>query len=469
LQHNYKKRGKRVMRHLLVLLLLAAPVTLVAAETPEVSFVLSAGIDDGEPVKTTVSVPVGTSRTVPAVGSLKYQIEVKAPDKGRLVTTVQLVAGDAAPPLQRAVLYGWWPADVVRSGAFTVCGTRVLLDVPVPAQPARCADLPPVAPMEPSNGCIECAGAYEGMPAVLSAHSRIAPVDAPGEPLVLTGRTLGTDGRPRTGVIVYAFQTDHTGVYPTPAPRRSALSQTHGAYRGWSRSDAQGRYRFDTIRPGGYPDSGEPQHIHMVVIEPGCWAAFIEDVHFGDDPRLKSLTPDDRKRDFSGAGGSGITTPLRDAAGKPQRVVRDIQLGRNMEGYPGCLAAAQQAGRDDRADVESATQRWISAFNRKSTDEIVALYAPDAVFQGTSSPVLRDSPALVRDYFKGLANLGNSAMATGDHRIQVFGDTAVSSGYYTRTSADNGKITQAYARFTFVYARRGGRWLIVAHHSSALP
>jgi uncharacterized protein (TIGR02246 family) len=149
--------------------------------------------------------------------------------------------------------------------------------------------------------------------------------------------------------------------------------------------------------------------------------------------------------------------------------VRDILLGHSMQGYPGCPAVRQEAGRDDRADVEAATQHWISAFNRKNTAEIVALYAPDAVFQGTSSPVLRDSPALVQDYFKGLATLGNASMATGDHRIQVFGDTAISSGYYTRTSADNGKTTQAYARFTFVYARRGGRWLIVAHHSSALP
>jgi uncharacterized protein (TIGR02246 family) len=207
----------------------------------------------------------------------------------------------------------------------------------------------------------------------------------------------------------------------------------------------------------------------MVVIEPGCWAAFLEDVHFSDDPRLRTLTPADRRRDFSGAGGSGVTTPLRSGAGKPQRVVRDILLGHDMEGYPGCPAVRQQAGRDDRADVEAATQRWISAFNRRSTDEIVALYAPDAIFQGTSSPVLRDSPALVRDYFKGLANLRNSSMATGDHRIQVLGDTAISSGYYTRTSVDDGKATQAYARFTFVYARRGGTWLIVAHHSSALP
>ena len=133
------------------------------------------------------------------------------------------------------------------------------------------------------------------------------------------------------------------------------------------------------------------------------------------------------------------------------------------------LGDAPPAQADDRADVEAATQRWISAFNRKSTDDIVALYASDAVFHGTSSPVLRDSPALVRDYFNGLSNLGNSTMATAEHRVQLLGNVAISSGFYIRTATDNGKTVQTPARFTFVYARRGGQWLIVAHHSSALP
>jgi uncharacterized protein (TIGR02246 family) len=133
------------------------------------------------------------------------------------------------------------------------------------------------------------------------------------------------------------------------------------------------------------------------------------------------------------------------------------------------LGAVPQALADDRSDVEAATQRWISAFNRKSTDDIVALYAPDAVFHGTSSPLLRDTPALVRDYFNGLSNLGNSTMATGEHRVQLLGDVAISSGFYIRSATDNGKTAQTPARFTFVYERRGGQWLIVAHHSSALP
>jgi uncharacterized protein (TIGR02246 family) len=120
-------------------------------------------------------------------------------------------------------------------------------------------------------------------------------------------------------------------------------------------------------------------------------------------------------------------------------------------------------------DVEKATEQWISAFNRKNAREIVALYAKDAVFFGTSSPVLRDKPELVWDYFKGVADLGDSTISVGEHRVQVFGNIAVNTGFYTRSAVQNGKTVQNPARFTFVYQLREGKWMIVTHHSSALP
>jgi uncharacterized protein (TIGR02246 family) len=120
-------------------------------------------------------------------------------------------------------------------------------------------------------------------------------------------------------------------------------------------------------------------------------------------------------------------------------------------------------------DVEAATQQWLTAFNRKNAKEIVALYAKDAVLFGTSSGVLRDKPELVWDYFKGIADLGDATIAVGEHRVQVFGNVAINTGYYTRSSSQGGKVVQNPARFTFVYQLREGRWMIVTHHSSALP
>jgi uncharacterized protein (TIGR02246 family) len=124
---------------------------------------------------------------------------------------------------------------------------------------------------------------------------------------------------------------------------------------------------------------------------------------------------------------------------------------------------------DTAKDVEATTQQWITAFNRKSAVDIVALYAKDAVFFGTTSPILRDTPELVRDYFKSIGDTGNSTISMGEHRVQVFGDVAINTGFYTRTALQDGKEVKNPARFTFVYQLRQGKWMIVEHHSSVLP
>jgi uncharacterized protein (TIGR02246 family) len=131
--------------------------------------------------------------------------------------------------------------------------------------------------------------------------------------------------------------------------------------------------------------------------------------------------------------------------------------------------AAPQVRADATDEVKAATARWIDAFNRKNARDIVALYAKDAVFFGTSSPVLRDSPELVQDYFKALPTLGDATISVGDQRVQLFGDVAINTGFYTRSSMQDGTLVRNPARFTFVYARRNGQWLIVNHHSSTLP
>jgi hypothetical protein len=83
--------------------------------------------------------------------------------------------------------------------------------------------------------------------------------------------------------------------------------------------------------------------------------------------------------------------------------------------------------------------------------------------------VLRDKPELVREYFQSLPNLGDSTISVGEHRVQVFGKVAINSGFYTRIARQGGNEVRNPARFTFVYEKRDGQWVIVNHHSSALP
>lgn len=124
---------------------------------------------------------------------------------------------------------------------------------------------------------------------------------------------------------------------------------------------------------------------------------------------------------------------------------------------------------DEKADVAAATQAWIEAFASHDAGRIAALYAPDAVFWGTNSPVIRDTPARVREYFENLKNRPTVRIALDEQHIRVYGELAINSGRYSVHELREGQPTVRPLRFSFTYRRQEGRWLIVDHHSSVLP
>lgn len=177
---------------------------------------------------------------------------------------------------------------------------------------------------EPLPDCEWC-GAAEA-PAELDAEMRLAGPgsdfpDEPGEPLVITGTVVEADGEtPAAGVLIYAYHTNNRGIYETVGGE-TGNGRRHGHLRGWLRTGEDGRYRIVTVRPGSYPDSSNPQHVHMTVTPPGGEETWIDSIHFGDDPLL---TPARRSR-LRNRGGSGVVTVRRDEDGT-LHAVRDVIL-----------------------------------------------------------------------------------------------------------------------------------------------
>lgn len=108
----------------------------------------------------------------------------------------------------------------------------------------------------------------------------IAGADEPGARLVVTGRVV--DGtKPIAGASIYIWHTDAKGFY---APGRNAGAgdlnpRLHGALR----TDADGRYQYETVRPGSYLNIAA--HVHHVIAAPGYKTRLFE-VEFRDDPIL---------------------------------------------------------------------------------------------------------------------------------------------------------------------------------------
>ncbi|MDX2264234.1 MAG: protocatechuate 3,4-dioxygenase [Hyphomicrobiales bacterium] len=122
---------------------------------------------------------------------------------------------------------------------------------------------------------------------------------AGGEILALTGRVLDAEGRPQPQALVEIWQCDVEGNYihteGGAARKRDANFQGYGR----TRTDAEGRYTFRTIKPAPYP--GRTPHIHMKVTAAGG-RALTTQMYVEGEPRnardflYRALSADEKAR-----------------------------------------------------------------------------------------------------------------------------------------------------------------------------
>jgi uncharacterized protein (TIGR02246 family) len=134
------------------------------------------------------------------------------------------------------------------------------------------------------------------------------------------------------------------------------------------------------------------------------------------------------------------------------------------------LSLAHVASAGPKEDVAAAALTWARALGEDDPDKVLPLYSDDAVLWGTLSPTLRSDRAALRDYFvTAFKVLPGLKVAFGDQLIRVYGGTAVNTGYYTFSYVKDGEAKSLPARYSFTYVKIGNSWLIVDHHSSAMP
>ena len=115
-------------------------------------------------------------------------------------------------------------------------------------------------------------------PAAAPSRGAVAPNGEPGQPLHVSGVVVGPDGTPIGGASLYVYQTDHEGYYGV----KPASDNRNPRLKLFLRSDAQGRWAFGTVKPGSYPNSRVPPHIHFEVAAKGRGSQIFEIVFEGD-------------------------------------------------------------------------------------------------------------------------------------------------------------------------------------------
>lgn len=147
-----------------------------------------------------------------------------------------------------------------------------------------------------------------------------------GRKLAVNGTVFRADGSRAANVIIYIYHTDSTGVYPKKGDEKG-VAKKHGYLRGWMKTNELGEYKFFTLRPGSYPQSRNPAHIHVIIKEPRKTEYWIDEYLFDDDP---FLTEAERKK-CQDRGGNGILK-TKDV-GNMIKAERNIYLGKNIPNY----------------------------------------------------------------------------------------------------------------------------------------
>lgn len=136
-------------------------------------------------------------------------------------------------------------------------------------------------------------------------HSDVSPVEADltvqhrGEPIgertVVTGRVLDRDGRPVRHQLVEIWQANAGGRYVHRGDQHPAPLDPHFTGMGRCLTDAEGWYRFTTIKPGPYPwrnhhNAWRPAHIHFSLFGAEFTQRMVTQMYFPGDP-LFALDP----------------------------------------------------------------------------------------------------------------------------------------------------------------------------------
>ncbi len=119
-----------------------------------------------------------------------------------------------------------------------------------------------------------------------------------------------------------------------------------------------------------------------------------------------------------------------------------------------------------RDTIAALFDRWNDTLKSGDPKQVVANYAEQSILLPTVSNTPRLTPAEKEDYFVQFLQSQPSGVIDLS-QIEISGEIAVDSGVYTFTMGASGAVVKA--RYTFVYKWDGANWLIISHHSSAMP
>lgn len=121
------------------------------------------------------------------------------------------------------------------------------------------------------------------------AHLKPGAPRALGQYIEVTGRVMDEDGAPLAGAMVEIWQANAAGKYVHEMDRHEAPIDPNFIGEGRFVTDAEGCYKFRSIKPGAYPVTESkwwwrPPHIHYSIFGPSWMNRYITQIFFPGEP-----------------------------------------------------------------------------------------------------------------------------------------------------------------------------------------
>ena len=151
--------------------------------------------------------------------------------------------------------------------------------------PRRGLVVPPVGLTE-LTGPVFGSGDVSALDADLTVHGVGEPI---GERVIVHGRVVDSVGRPVRDSLVELWQANSAGRYVHGGDQHPAPLDPNFVGAGRALTDADGRYRFVTIKPGPYPwrnhaNAWRPAHLHFSLFGRAFTQRLVTQMYFPGDP-----------------------------------------------------------------------------------------------------------------------------------------------------------------------------------------
>ena len=157
---------------------------------------------------------------------------------------------------------------------------------------------------------------------------------------------------------------------------------------------------------------------------------------------------------FQGSQAAGAIAAPRSNASESAREADRMRIAAAAKGEP--MSRSEAA-------VRRLTQEWVLACNTRQLDELIELYAPDALVLRSNLPPIRGAMA-VREFFFASLEAGLGEVALDPMRVEVAGELAHEVGRYSAlVPSTAGQRREERGKYLWVFAKQSsGDWKLLS-------